>query len=114
MRSKKKLSTWLGLGKCFRLRGRIDIARANQKPVFTYRGPITGCFRYSHQTLCARCNTIVHSVLDIATKIYTLDVILEYSSKARIVPRIQQAKQFDFDRDDTASACVLRRLFEHL
>ena len=40
-------------------------------------------------------------------------VRLEYANK-KLVPRIQQAKQFDFDWDDTASACVLRRPFEHL
>ena len=54
----------LQVGKCFRLRDRIDIARANQKPLFTYRGPITGCFRHSHQTLYARCNTRVQFVFD--------------------------------------------------
>ena len=37
----------------------MDIARANQKPLFTQRGPIRGCFRHCHQTLYARCNTSV-------------------------------------------------------
>ena len=55
----------------------------------------------SHQTLYARCNTKVHFVLGIATKLYTLDVILEYSKASireeKLVPSIQQAKRLDLD-----------------
>ena len=36
-------------------------------------------FRHNHQTLYARCNTREQLVLDVATKLYTFDVILKYS-----------------------------------
>ena len=48
------------LGECCRLRGRIDITRANQKPLLHI----------------ARTNHL--AVFDIANKLYTLDAILEY------------------------------------
>ena len=44
---------------------------------------LTGDAVCNHQTLYARCNTRVQFVLDVATKLCTLDVILEYS-KTRI------------------------------
>ena len=59
-----KLHVIVPVGKCLGLRDRIDIVRANQKPLFTQREPITGCFRHSHQTLYARCNTRVQVVFD--------------------------------------------------
>ena len=100
------------------LRERIDITRANQKPllhiartnrlaifdianklytldaILEYKQFVLDittklyrvqavCFRHNHQTLYARCNTRVQFVLDVATKLCTLDVILEYR-KTRI------------------------------
>ena len=44
-----------------------------------------------------QCCTRVHFVLDVVTKLYTLDVLLEYSKtrirKEKLVPSIQEAKQ---------------------
>ena len=48
------------VGKCLRLRDRIDIAKANQKPLLHI----------------ARTNHL--AVFHIANKLYTLDAILEY------------------------------------
>ena len=95
----------LVVGECLRLRYRIDTARANQKPllhiartnhlavfdtanklytldaiILEYKQFVITTKLY---TLYARCNTRVKIVLDVATKLCTLDVILEYS-KTRI------------------------------
>ena len=68
-------------GECCRLRKRIDVTRANQKPLLHIA-------RTNHLAVFDIANKLYtldaileykQFVLDITTKLYTLDAILEYS-----------------------------------
>ena len=90
----------------FWLQGKIDKARVNRKPSADQSRFISD--------IATKLYTLdvilrVQFVLDIvATKLYTLDVMLEYSKarirEGKISNEHTEARQIDFDRDDTAHA----------